>query len=140
MGKVLVAAFDCIDIDEEMFSDLTDFLKSKYHMKMMGNYANDNHLERGDLLIDSKSRSVKIKGEPVRLTTTEFEILYLLASHPGWVFTYQQIYESIWNEEYACEKGSIMSHIQRLRRKIEADCQHPQYIENIRGIGYRFNG
>lgn len=138
MGKVLVATFE--KKDESVLDDWLYSLKSKCHVEIMEGFSDENCLEYGDLLIDSKSRNVKIKGEPVKLTTTEFEILYLLASHPGWVYTYQQIYEAVWHEEYACEKGSIMSHIQRLRRKIEADCQHPRYIENIRGIGYRFAG
>ncbi|MDO4339993.1 MAG: winged helix-turn-helix domain-containing protein [Eubacteriales bacterium] len=92
------------------------------------------------MIIDLEKRKVLKDGTEIPLTTTEFEILYLLASHPERVYTYQQIYEAIWNEEYVCEKGSIMSYIQRLRKKIESDHRHPKYIENIRGIGYKFVG
>lgn len=90
------------------------------------------------LIIDLEKRKVLKDGAEVLFTTTEFEILCYLASHPGRVFTYQQIYEAIWKEEYVCEKGGIMSHIQRIRKKIESDRQNPQYIENIRGVGYKF--
>lgn len=90
------------------------------------------------LVINLEKRKVLKDGVEILFTTTEFEILRYLASQPGRVFTYRQIYEAIWNEEYACEKGSIMSHIQRIRGKIESDRQNPQYIENIRGVGYKF--
>lgn len=138
MGKVLIVTFK--DKEEALFSELIHFMDINCRIEMMKEFSDENCLKYGNLLIDSKSRNIKIKGELVRLTTTEFEILYLLASHPGWVYTYQQIYEAVWYEEYTCEKGSIMSHIQRLRRKIEADRHHPQYVENIQGIGYRFVG
>lgn len=139
MGNVLLVALE--DTNDKIFDDLIRFLNSEHHnIKVIREISDRNYLEYRDLIIDSKCRNIRVKGEPVRLTTTEYEILYLLASHPGWVFTYQQIYEAVWNEEYACEKGSIMSHIQRIRKKIKADSQSHQYIENIRGIGYRFNG
>lgn len=77
----MIATFD--DTDEKILSELIDFLKSKSYIEVLDNYQSYGCLECGDLLIDSKSRNVKIKGKPVRLTTKEFEILYLLASHPG---------------------------------------------------------
>ena len=61
-----------------------------------------------------------------------------LAEQPGRVFTYRQIYEAIWGEEYTYEKGNIMSHIRHIREKIEPDSKKPRYIENIRGVGYCF--
>lgn len=61
-----------------------------------------------------------------------------LESQPERVFTYQQIYEGVWGEEYAHEKGNIMSHIRHIRQKLESDEGSFDYIENIRGVGYRF--
>ncbi len=113
-------------------------LRDTFSVKDVIKFEDDKKVVFPGLVIDVEKRNVLKDEEQILLTTTEFEILYLLASHPGRVFTYQQIYEFVWNEEYACEKGSIMSHIQRIRRKIESDHRHPQYIENVRGVGYRF--
>ena len=88
--------------------------------------------------IDPIQRKVLVNGKQVELTNLEFKILLYLAEYPNRVFTYQQIYEAVWGEPYACEKGNIMTHISHLRAKIEPDPAHPQYIENVRGVGYRF--
>lgn len=92
-----------------------------------------NHLR-----IDLISRQVVVDEKEIILTNLEFNLLFYLASQPGRVFTYQQIYEAVWNESYAYEKNNIMTHISHLRAKIESDPSHPRYIENVRGVGYRF--
>jgi len=91
-----------------------------------------------DMEIDLYHRTVNVKGKYANLTDLEFRILLYLARHPGRVFTYQQIYEAVWDEEYAYEKGNIMSHIRHIRQKIDCDGKTPRYIENVRGVGYRF--
>lgn len=65
-------------------------------------------------------------------------LLEYLVKHIGQIMEYKQIYEAVWKEPYACEKNNIMTHISHLRAKIESDPTHPRYIENIRGVGYRF--
>lgn len=79
-----------------------------------------------------------VRNQEVFLTNLEFNLLIYLASQPDRVFTYQQIYEAVWGEPYACEKNNIMTHISHLKNKIEPDPMHPQFIENVRGVGYRF--
>lgn len=90
------------------------------------------------LEIDLAYREIRQNGNIIKLTDLEFRILLYLAEQPGRVFTYQQIYEAVWGEEYAHEKGTIMSHIRHIRKKLEADGKPCGYIENIRGVGYRF--
>lgn len=90
------------------------------------------------LKINLNSRKVYENKREILLTKIEFDILVYLATYPDRVFTYQQIYESVWGEPYYNEKGNIMIHIRHLREKIEPDPSHPQYIENVRGVGYRF--
>lgn len=90
------------------------------------------------LKINLNSRKVYENKREILLTKIEFDILVYLATYPNRVFTYQQIYESVWGEPYYNEKGNIMTHIRHLREKIEPDPSHPQYIENVRGVGYRF--
>lgn len=93
-------------------------------------------IQFNDLGINFFSHKVTIKGKKIILTNLEFNLLIYLASQPDRVFTYQQIYEAVWEEPYAYEKNNIMTHISHLRAKIEPDPSHPRYIENVRGRRY----
>lgn len=95
-------------------------------------------IQFNEFQIDLLSHKVEIKSKEVILTNLEFNLLFYLASQPGRVFTYQQIYEAVWEEPYSYEKNNIMTHISHLKTKIESDSTHPRYIENVRGVGYRF--
>jgi two-component system, OmpR family, alkaline phosphatase synthesis response regulator PhoP len=95
--------------------------------------------ELRDLVIDVSRRQVWVRGEQVDLTTTEFGILSLLAAHPGWVYSRQQIMQQLWDGDfYYGEARSADVHIQRIRKKIESDPKNPHYIQTVRGIGYKF--
>ena len=93
MGKVLIAAFD--DKDEIAFDELLLFLKSNSHIKVVNAFPNDSCLKYDNLIIDSKYRMVEADGKSIELTNYEFEILYLLARHPGQVFSKEQIYNQV---------------------------------------------
>ena len=69
----------------------------------------------------------------------EFEILYLLARHPGQVFSKEQIYNQVWKEPYYRAEDNVMSLIRRIRKKIEPDPSKPIYVLTVWGIGYKFN-
>ena len=92
-----------------------------------------------DMVIDKLNRTVTVKDIPVLLTGKEFDLLLFLASNKGRVFTKKQIYSQVWEEEYAFDDSNIMSFINKLRKKIEPDPDHPFYILTVRGVGYRFN-
>jgi two-component system, OmpR family, alkaline phosphatase synthesis response regulator PhoP len=94
--------------------------------------------ELRDLVIDVSRRQVWVRGEQVDLTTTEFGILSLLAAHPGWVYSRQQIMQQLWDGDFYGEARSADVHIQRIRKKIESDPKDPNYIQTVRGIGYKF--
>src|SRR5215210_8563034 len=94
--------------------------------------------ELRDLVIDVSRRQVRVRGEQVDLTTTEFAILSLLAAHPGWVYSRQQIMQQLWDGDFYGEARSADVHIQRIRKKIEPDPKNPHYIQTVRGIGYKF--
>lgn len=89
-------------------------------------------------LIIPDERKVFINGRNISLITLEYDLLVYLFKHCGQILSYMQIYEAVWKEPYAGEKGNIMTHIRHLREKIESDPSQPRYIENIRGVGYRF--
>ena len=93
-------------------------------------------LQVGDLILDKDTKQVTIQGQELHLTLKEFQILELLMSQPGRVFSSEQIYESIWNE-IAINTDTIMVHIRCLRKKIEEDPKNPEYIKVVWGIGYK---
>jgi DNA-binding response OmpR family regulator len=94
--------------------------------------------ELRNLVIDVSRRQVWVRGEQVDLTTTEFGILSLLAAHPGWVYSRQQIMQQLWDGDFYGDARSADVHIQRIRKKIESDPKNPNYIQTVRGIGYKF--
>lgn len=95
-------------------------------------------LDYGRLSLDLSTREVFINGQPISLTPKEYELLQLFAEHPKYVFTYDQLLEKFW--EGIGDKHTIRVHLSRLREKIEADSNNPQFIVNVWGIGYRFKG
>lgn len=90
-----------------------------------------------DLLIDEAQHEVTLHGQPVELTAREFALLLELARHPGRVFTRPQLLERVWGDAYY-DEHVVDVHIGNLRKKLEADPAHPQYLETVRGVGYRF--
>jgi two-component system, OmpR family, alkaline phosphatase synthesis response regulator PhoP len=92
-------------------------------------------IQRDDLVIDLRKHEATIQGIPVNLTYTEFEVLTLLSSRPGWAFTRSQIVDCVRGYNYSVTDRSVDVQIVGLRRKLGA---YGQYIETLRGIGYRF--
>ena len=91
------------------------------------------------LEIDDSLRTVYVNDEIVPLTAKEFDLLYFLASNQGKVFTKEQIYTHVWNEDYSFDDRNIMSFISKLRKKIRNTKLDFYYIQTIHGIGYRFD-
>lgn len=89
-----------------------------------------------DLIIDVSRRQVVKDNKEILLTKTEFNLLYYFARHNGQTLTKEQIYMNVWNGEYVVDDRNIITHIQRLRHKIE---DNSEYIHTIRGVGYRFS-
>jgi DNA-binding response OmpR family regulator len=90
------------------------------------------------LEIDVSRRSVEVRGEPVQLTYVEFELLRILASHPGRVYSRRMLLESLWGGADYREPRTIDVHVRHLREKLELDPAEPEYILTVRGVGYRF--
>jgi DNA-binding response OmpR family regulator len=95
-------------------------------------------LDFGRLVIDLRAHEVRVDGVPVPFTAKEFEVLRLLAEHPRQLFSRDQIFARIWGS-YG-DPQTVRVHIGRIREKIEADPDHPQYIVTVWGVGYRFEG
>jgi DNA-binding response OmpR family regulator len=97
------------------------------------------HLQFGDMKIDSKGYTVAIGARQVQLSSKEFEILYFLALHPQQVFTREQIFDRIWGFNEYGDINTVTVHIRRIREKIEADPSKPGYIKTVWGVGYKFD-
>jgi len=92
----------------------------------------------GELEIDFDRRAVTVRGEDIRLTYVEFEILSSLAGAPGKVMTRETLLEHVWGDSAYRDPRTIDVHIRHLREKIETDAKEPEYIFTVRGVGYRF--
>ena len=96
-------------------------------------------IEASDLIIDTQKKSVTLDNQSLALTRIEYEILVLLASQPGTVFSIEDIFEKIWHEKSTNSNNTIMVHIRKLREKIEREPRNPRHIKTVWGIGYKFD-
>lgn len=96
-------------------------------------------ISAGDLVLEASKRRVTLDGERIELTPKEFDLLYLMASHPGKTYTREQLLNLLWGYQYNGYEHTVNSHINRLRNKIESDLSSPVYILTSWGVGYRFN-
>jgi len=98
----------------------------------------ENLIVNGGLILDKGKRIILVEGEQVHLTATEYKILEFMMSHLGQVFSAEQIYENVWNDEAAYSvENTVMVHIRHIREKIEIDAKKPRYLKVVWGIGYK---
>jgi DNA-binding response OmpR family regulator len=90
------------------------------------------------LRIDTAALTVSLHGDPVSLTATELRLLLALSRAPGRVFSRQQLLEEVWEHDYLGDSRLVDNCVQRLRAKIETDLAKPEYVQTVRGFGYRF--
>ena len=91
----------------------------------------------GPVSMDDSAKRVTVDGEPVALTPIEYNILKLLISHPGQVFSSAQIYEQVWNDPAYGSENTVAVHIRHLREKIEIDPADPRWLKVVWGLGYK---
>ena len=91
----------------------------------------------GGLVVNDDPKTVTVDGEPVKLTPIEYNILVLLIKNQGKVFSIEQIYENIWNEEAIGADNTVAVHIRHIREKIEINPREPRYLKVVWGIGYK---
>lgn len=94
-------------------------------------------IQIGDLEINRSTRLVFVRGQEIRLTPKEFDILELLVRHKGTVMSMGKIYEAVWQEDAFKSYNTVMVHITKIREKIEDNPKKPIYIKTIWGVGYR---
>jgi len=99
-----------------------------------------SRLEIGDFTIDPGERRVSTNGRRIDLTATEFELLHFMAQRPRQVFSRAQLLDNVWGSDFVADESTVTVHIRRLREKVEDDPSHPQYVQTVWGVGYRFDG
>jgi DNA-binding response OmpR family regulator len=107
-------------------------------LRRTGTAIDGEPLRYGDLEIDGDRREARLRGEPVRLTRKEFDLLHHLASRPGVTLTRTQLLEDVWDFAWDGDSSTVTVHVRRLREKIEDDPSAPTRIVTVWGVGYRF--
>jgi two-component system alkaline phosphatase synthesis response regulator PhoP len=95
-------------------------------------------VELGDLRLDSGMQEVTVRGRAVELSTLEFRLLHYLVSNPRRVFSRDRLLDEVWGRDHFVTPRTVDVHIRRLREKIEVQADNPQYVQTVRGAGYRF--
>lgn len=93
----------------------------------------------GELEVQVNKRQVSKLGQAIDLTSTEFDLLYYMASQPGLVFSRMQLLDKVWGYQHAGYEHTVNSHINRLRTKLEADPSKPEFVLTVWGVGYKFS-
>lgn len=103
------------------------------------NVENNAVFSAGGLSINDDTKEVTVDGEPVKLTPIEYNILLLLMKNQGRVFSIDQIYENIWNEDAVGADNTVAVHIRHIREKIEINPKEPRYLKVVWGVGYKID-
>lgn len=121
----------------ELMARVKSQLRRYFSLGAAATAADDNLLMNGGLILDRNTKELSVDGEPVRLTATEYKIMELLMGHPGYVFSAEEIYSQVWQEDAYGIENTVMVHIRRIREKIEITPKNPKYLKVVWGIGYK---
>ncbi|MET3697774.1 DNA-binding response OmpR family regulator [Bacillus oleivorans] len=143
LDKALGLGFGADDYISKPFSMIELTARVQAAIRRVTQYAppaekiTENSLQFKDITLDLGTFTASKKGQVIKLTAKEFQILKLFMTNPSRVFTKDQIYKFIWEDDYYGDENVINVHIRRLREKIEDDPSAPKYIQTIWGIGYK---
>ena len=142
IDKILGLELGADDYMTKPFSprELLARIKARLRRPNLQEEADARIIIRGELRVDVTGFRVHVRGEETELTPKEFELLRVLVAHPGKVYSREELLERIWGYEYDGDTRTVDVHIRHLRLKVERDPSNPEYIETLRGIGYRFKG
>jgi len=139
--KIVGLNFGADDYVTKPFNPLELMARVKSQIRRytsLGSIAEKSSVIRtGGLELDMDAKEVRVDGEPVKLTATEYGILLFLMKNMGRVFSINQIYENVWNEPSFSAENTVSVHIRRIREKIEINPKEPKYLKVVWGIGYK---
>lgn len=137
MGKLIVLSLD--ESERNIYDKILEIVNEADISIEREVDANLGEIQIGELNIIPEQHKVLRQDKEINLTKIEFRILYMLAIHKGITLSKEKIYNYVWNGEYLQDDSNITSHIRRLRKKIESDPSQPEYIQTVRGVGYKIN-
>ena len=137
MGKLIVLSLD--ESERNIYDKILEIVSESDFSIDREVDVNPGEIQIGELVIIPGQHRVLRQGKEVNLTNIEFRILYMLAIHQGITLSKEKIYNYVWNGEYLQDDSNITSHVRRLRKKIENDPSQPEYIQTVRGVGYKIN-
>lgn len=123
---------------QELLARVKALLRRYHDLGSVREGNKDQMIVIGDVELDQEAKRLTVRGEPVRLTATEYKILQLLMSNPGRVFSGEEIYERVWNADAYAVENTVTVHISRIREKLELNPKKPEYLKVVWGIGYVF--
>lgn len=142
--KVLGLSMGADDYITKPFNPMELTARVKSHLRrymQLGAMGFDNNktdtIKTGGLVMDLSGKSLTAEGENVKLTATEFKILELLMRNAGRIFSAEEIYSKVWNEDVYAVENTVMVHIRHIREKIEINPKEPRYLKVVWGLGYK---
>lgn len=120
----------------ELSVRVKSLLRRAYYFNSMNN-VNSNIIKIENLIIDKDEHTVKVDNKEISFTSREFDILYLLASNRGQVFSTEDIFRKVWKENYYQSNNTVMVHMSRIREKLESNMEGTKIIHTVWGVGYK---
>jgi len=139
--KIMGLSYGADDYVTKPFNPLELIARVKSQLRRYTNLGSliveENLLKSGGLTLNMETKEVKVDDELVSVTPTEYRIIHLLIKNPGRVFSIQEIYENVWNEDAIGAENTVAVHIRRIREKLEINPKDPKYLKVVWGIGYK---
>lgn len=131
----LTKPFNPLELVARVKSQLRRFHKFSKKVDIL--VEDNNAIQIDDLVINLETHEVSLGDNLLKLTPTEFDILALLGQSRGKVFSIENIYESVWNQEFMTSDNTVMVHIRKIREKTEENPRNPRFIKTVWGVGYK---
>ncbi len=139
--KIMGLSYGADDYVTKPFNPLELMARVKSQLRRytnLGSMVSEEHLlKSGGLTLNLDTKEVRVDDELISVTPTEYKIIHLLIKHPGRVFSIQEIYENVWNEDAIGAENTVAVHIRRIREKLEINPKEPKYLKVVWGIGYK---
>ena len=139
--KIMGLSYGADDYVTKPFNPLELMARVKSQLRRytnLGSMVSEEHiLKSGGLTLNLDTKEVKVDDDFISVTPTEYKIIHLLIKHPGRVFSIQEIYENVWNEDAIGAENTVAVHIRRIREMLEINPKDPKYLKVVWGIGYK---